>query len=238
MGGVLKKINLYLWGEARKSFLAAHDFYVEQMQSRILSQFSDLEFEADEVAQNTFERLGRTLSYGEGDQSECAEVAYEAGISRYEALSELRHQVLLGGLAGLFHQGDKTLRHHMARELSQWCDQGEIKNKIWKLPIDDIFDVFDSCGWPVKTLSFYSSIEALQLVVNVYKHGEGRSLDMLAMKYGEYLGIEKSHQRNLENFYYDFQSLSVSDEQFYAFSVSLREFWVAMPENIYLNISL
>ena len=78
-------------------------------------------------------------------------------------------------------------------------------------------------------------LDACRLVVNVYKHGEGNSLEDLKQKYPEYLhdpflasggGFSDVEHR-------DHTDLNVSDEQFQAFSDAIVAFWQAVPENIF-----
>jgi hypothetical protein len=46
---------------------------------------------------------------------------------------------------------------------------------------------FSQFGWDVQALPFYPKLDALQLIVNVYKHGNGRSLTKLRNDYSQYL---------------------------------------------------
>lgn len=235
----MRKAQLYLWDGARRHYLALNDFYVTEMRTRILSQFDDLEGQADRFMNETYERLGRAPGYGDVDMADITEAAHDEGIAHYQALSDLRKQVLLGGLAGMFHQWDKTVREYLEQELRHDFDGERIEKEIWKATFADLLDVFVQFGWPVKTLPCYATLDALQLVVNVYKHGKGRSLTQLAANYGEYVvdplreWMPKGIEMGL-----DHEWLTVTDAQFVAFADAIRAFWTEMPERLYLDLSI
>lgn len=232
----MRQAQLYLWDGARRHYLALHDFYVEQMRSRILSQFDDLEGQARRFTDETYERLGQAPGREDVDMADIAEVAYGEGIAHYQALSDLRKQVLLGGLAGMFHQWDKTVREHLERELRRDFDGHQIERVIWKATFADLLGTFVQFGWPVTSQPFYLVLDALQLVVNVYKHGKGRSLTQLADRYGEYV-LDSLHASMPKRIELDHERLTVTDAQFAGFAEAIRDFWKEMPEQLYLDRS-
>lgn len=234
---MMRRAQLYLWSEARAHHIALHEFYVEQMRSRILSQFDDLEGQADRYTEEAYERMGRAPGYGDVDMADIAEAAYDEGIAHYQALTDLRKQMLLGGLAGMFHQWDKTVREHLEHELRHDFDGDKIEKEIWKAPVADVMDVFEQFCWPVKALPCYPKIDEMQLVVNVYKHGKGRSLNQLAKLYGEYVR-DPIRQWMPEGMAIglDHEWLTVTDEQFGQFADAIRDFWRDMPERLYLDL--
>jgi hypothetical protein len=81
----------------------------------------------------------------------------------------------MGGLAGMFHQWDKTIREYLVRELNHDFDNEKIE-KLVGMHIRGCAQYFSQFGWDVQALPFYPKLDALQLIVNVYKHGNGRSL--------------------------------------------------------------
>jgi len=234
----MSQAQLYLWSGARAQFLALHTFYVEQMKSRILAQFDDLKAEADKHGQAAYERIGARFGYGDVDEADVSEAAYDEVIAHYQALTDLRKQVLFGGLAGMFHQWDKTLREHLERELVRYFDREKIEKEVWKVPTADLMDVFEEFGWAVKSLPLYAKIDALQLVVNVYKHGKGRSLIDLHSKYPEHVvdplaaHMPKGFELGL-----DHEWLTVTDEHFDQFASAIADFWSAMPERLFMELS-
>lgn len=234
---MMRRAQLYLWDGARNHHIALHQFYVEQMRSRVLSQFDDVEGQADRHTEEAYELMSQSLGYGEIDMADLAEAAYDKGSAHYQALTDLRKQVLLSGLAGMFHQWDKTVREHLERELRHDFNGDKIEKKIWEMPLADVMDVFEQFGWPVKALPCYAKIDALQLVVNVYKHGKGRSLIQLAERYGEYIcdPIQQLIPKGTA-FGINHEWLNVTDGQLKQFSDAIRDFWRDMPERLYLDL--
>ncbi|MFT9447659.1 MAG: hypothetical protein ABF574_00030 [Gluconobacter japonicus] len=207
------------------------------MRSRILSQFDNIEGQADRHTEEAYERMSQALGYGEIDMADLAEAAYDKGSAHYQTLTDLRKQMLLGGLAGMFHQWDKTVREHLERELRHDFDGDTIEKEIWKASVTDIMKVFEQFGWPVKTLPCYAKIDAMQLIVNVYKHGKGRSLNQLVERYGEYVcdPIRQWMPKDT-TFGLDHEWLIVTDGQLEQFADAIRDFWREMPERLYLDL--
>jgi hypothetical protein len=90
----------------REHILERHNFYVEQVQARILSQFPDIEGEAEEYANSEYGRLAAAPAREDIDLSDLAEYAHERAIEHYGLLSDLKKQTLLSSIAGMYHQWD------------------------------------------------------------------------------------------------------------------------------------
>ncbi|APR53179.1 hypothetical protein CA223_04420 [Sphingomonas koreensis] len=229
--------QLYMWEGARRIFLEQHRFYVEQVKTRLLSQFDDLEGQADRFAEETFERFGSAPGHGDVDMADLADAAYEEAASHYLALVELRKQVLLSGLAGMYHQWDKQLREFIERELHHYVDAEWTDKNVWKPSGDKVLDILEAFGWPVKSLPIYALLDALQLVVNVYKHGKGRSLNDLDRKYSHYVvDPVKAAGYGAWRTTLDHEWLTVTDEQFDEFANAVSQFWSQMPERLYYEV--
>jgi hypothetical protein len=229
--------QLYLWSGARAQFLETHRFYVEQMKERILSQFDDLKGQADRYSEEVYQRLGKAHGNRDGDPAELAEAAYDEGVAHYVALHELRKQVLLGGLAGMYHAWDKTVREYLEQELRHHLDMEKLEGSIWKATVGELLDVFEQFGWPVKSHPCWRGLDALGLVVNVYKHGKGRSLSELKERHPDYV-VDPLKEWTPEGMEFgpDPEWLTVTDEQFDGFADAIRDFWIAMPERLYYEL--
>lgn len=113
------ELQLYMWSGTRRSLLARHDFYVEQVKARVLSHFEgDLSEEAERYTDEEYERLGSMYGGEDSDMAAIAETAIERGQEFYGLLSDLKKQTMLGALAGLYHQWDKDLRDFVEQELA------------------------------------------------------------------------------------------------------------------------
>jgi hypothetical protein len=75
------------------------------------------------------------------------------------------------------------------------------------------------------------------LVVNVYKHGKGRSLSDLANLHPEYVKnpyAEGRHKFAFAENLLKYEWLTVSADQFDEFATALRSFWQEFPERLFL----
>ena len=81
----------------------------------------------------------------------------------------------------------------------------------------------------------FPALDACRLVVNVHKHGEGRSLDELRQRFPEYLDdpFRGAGGGFSDVKYRDHTHLKVSEIQLQAFADAIEAFWEAVPENFY-----
>jgi hypothetical protein len=234
----MRELQLYMYRGNRRVYLERHNFYVEQVRTRVLAQFRDIETEAQKHSETVYEQLAELPGRGDVDMSELADHALESGQERYELLSDLKNQMFLGAVAGMYHQWDKDLRDFIERELSH--DVRNAKDIAWNQRSSSTFDLLKEFGWDCKTESFYPLIEACRLVVNVYKHGHGASLRTLAGTYPEYLkdslAIGSEDRKFADDDDLDYQWLTISEGQFDRFGGAIRSFWTRFPERLFLTI--
>jgi hypothetical protein len=227
---------LFQMGEPfRQSLIDGHLFYVDQARKRLISQFDDLESEADKAAEEWLERSKHRFDPDRHDPSSFYEAANEVGIEFYGLLSDMRDQTRLSVVAGMFHEWDKQLRNWLVQEIRHWHQGGNTTLKVWSVDFGDIADLLECLGWKIRSTRYFPVLDACRLVVNVYKHGDGKSLVDLRQNYPEYLddpfqsaggvlsGVE----------YCDHTHLKVSNEQFQAFSDAIIAFWQGVPESVF-----
>jgi hypothetical protein len=228
-----------MWGPFRQSLIAGHLFYVEQARKRLLSQFEDIESEADKAADAWLERNSGRFDPDRDDDGSFYEAANDAGIEFYTLLSDMRDQTRLGVVAGMFHEWDKQLRDWLVREIQHWHHGDTAALKVWSADFVQIAELFESIGWATCSAEYFQKLDACRLVVNVYKHGKGKSLKDLKQRYPEYLddpfGGSGAAFSGVEH--RDHTHLKVSDEQFQAFSDAVVAFWQAVPENIFEKVN-
>lgn len=222
----------------RQSVIGKHLFYVEQAQKRLLSQFHNIESEADRAAEEWLEQSERLFDPDRDDPHHFYEAANDVQAEFYELLSDMREQTRLSVVAGMFHQWDKQLRDWLTSEVQHWCDDDKaIMKTIWLDDFGKIAESLESLGWNVRGPDHYRTLDACRLVVNVYKHGQGKSLDELKSKFPEYLDDpSKASGRFFSGKNYrEHTNLKVSDEQLQAFSEAIVAFWKDVPENVFDN---
>jgi hypothetical protein len=226
-----------MWGPFRQSLIAGHQFYVEQARKRLLSQFEDMETEADRAAEDWLQQSSSRFDPDRHDPGDFYEAANDAGIEFYTLLSEMRDQTRLSVVAGMFHEWEKQLRDWLVREIQGWHHGDAAATKLWSADFPQIAELLESLGWPISNAAYFQSLDACRLVVNVYKHGNGKSLEDLRAKHPEFLHDPFSGVGGgfLGVKYRDHTYLKVSDAQFQAFSDAIVSFWQEVPENIFAS---
>lgn len=226
-----------MWEPFRRSLIQGHLFYVEQARKRLLSQFEDIEADADRAAAEWLERSKQHFDPDRHDPGDFYEAANDVGIEFYGLLSGMQEQTRLSVVAGMFHEWDKQLRDWLAREIQRFHCGENATHKVWSADFRQIADLLKSLGWNILSADYFRALDACRLVVNVYKHGEGRSLSDLKQNYPEYLDDPFSGAggafSNME--YCDHTHLKVSDEQVQAFSDAIVAFWNEVPENVFAS---
>ena len=226
--------QIYMSSGVRQLFLARHDFYMEQVKLRVLRNFDQMEKDADRVADEIFDRLGSEYSE-DGDMAAAAENAHEHGLEFYMLLSNMKTQTSLGAMASLYHQWDKDFRDFMEHELSHAYDRDQVTKYVWQSDINKLFDTVEEFGWPIRQAQWFKLLNACRLIVNVYKHGKGRSFDELARDYPRYL---KGPLDDIAEASFlttpDHEDLSITGEEFDQIACAMRQFWIDFPERSFL----
>jgi hypothetical protein len=217
----------------RHSLISNHKFYVEQARKRLLSQFDNIETEADKAAEQWLERSSSRFDPDRDDPAGFYETAHEIGIEFYGLLSDMRDRTWLSVVAGMFHEWDKQLRSWLVREIEHWHHGENFPKKIWSADFVEISEFLDCLGWRFSSTGYSRKLDACRLVINVYKHGDGRSFDDLKERYPDYLDARFKDLgfTFASNDLRDHTHLKVSEEQFQTFSDAIIEFWKAVPEN-------
>ncbi len=124
----------------------------------------------------------------------------------------------------------------MESELSRAYERDQVTKYVWQSNIEKLFDILEKFGWSVRQAEWFPFVNACRLIVNVYKHGKGWSLDELAGNYPEFL--KEGHYdiiplgRELTT--PDHEDLAVTDEEFEKIGAAMRQFWVDFPERLFL----
>lgn len=222
-------------GSFRQALIAGHLFYVEQARKRLLAQFDDIEAEADKAADDWLEKSSNRFDPDRHDPGDFYEAANDAGIEFYGLLSDMRDQTRLSVVAGMFHQWDKQLRDWLVRQIGHWHRGDTATSKLWSATFEEIGEFLESIGWNLSSADYFRMLDACRLVVNVYKHGAGKSLDDLKQRHPEYLDdpFKGAGGRFSSVAHRDHRRLKVSEDQVQAFSDAIVAFWRAVPENIF-----
>jgi len=225
-----RKWNAYqLTDSERELRISEHRFYVEQAKSRLLSQFANIEAEAEQAEAEHWERSGQSFDPEWDDPGDLAEAARDHGVEFYQLLSDMHDRTRLSVVAGMYHHWDKTFRRFLVREF-RWprlVIGDHTRRALWKLDSAKLEKLLAAIGLDLSGLACYSRIEAMRLVVNVFKHGEGKSLDDLRERFPEFLR-ESAHRWNV----YDDTDMEVTDDHVEKFSTAIESFWRELPSSV------
>ena len=230
-----EELQILMWSSERDQLLARHDFYMEQVKVRLLRRFDNMEEEAEQINNEMHERLAALESEG-GDMAARAEIARHDGMEFFLLLSHMKTQTTLGALASLYHQWEKDFRGFMQRQRILVKEKGnEVKDYFWDCETEDLFDALEKFGWSIRKNQFYHSLNSCRLIVNVFKHGKGKSLDSLIEDYPQYLkgrfsdSAESSFVATPRH-----EDLAVTEEEFDQIGKGIRQFWTDFPRRLVL----
>ena len=230
-------VLFHMWEPFRKQIIASHNFYVEQAHKRLLSQFQNMEAEADKYGEEWLNSHSHNFDPDRHDPANFYEQAYDESIAFYQMLDDMLNRTRLSVVAGIFHEWDKQLRGWILTEINHWHHGDEIRKVIWKANFGDIIDFMEAFDWSIRSRSYYTSLDKCRLVVNAYKHGNGNALE----------SIKTQHQEFIETFgntdffylkYADHTHLKVDGAHITEFSDAIIEFWKDVPEYIHEKESL
>ncbi|MDE0335404.1 MAG: hypothetical protein OXI64_10635 [Defluviicoccus sp.] len=230
-----KKPQIFMWSRERDHLLARHDFYMEQVKARVLRSFDNMEEEAEQIDDELYERLAAFDSEG-GDMTARAEIARHDGMEFFLLLCHMKTQTTLGALASLYHQWEKDFRGFMQRQQILVRNNGnEEKDYFWHCETRELFDALESFGWSIRESKIYQSLESCRLIVNVYKHGKGPSLESLIEYFPQYLKgrLSGSAESSLLGSSRH-EDLAVTEEQFDQIGEGIRQFWRDFPSRLVL----
>lgn len=224
-----------MWEPYRQSLIAGHLFYVEQARKRLLSQFADIGGEADKAAESWLDANKHRFNPDFHDPGDFYESARDEGIVFYQLLCEMRDRTRLSVVAGMYHEWDKHLRKWLTDEIRHWHFGEAVPGKVWTVDFGKLADLMESLGWKVRAQAYFSKLDACRLVVNVYKHGKGNSLNELKENYPVYLPdpLGKISQEFSGLGYLDYTHLHVSEDQLQEFSNAIVAFWKDVPNDIF-----
>lgn len=229
-----KTMLIQVYEPERKYFIEKHDFFVNESNKRIISQFADIEGDTDKFVDDWLESSQQYFDPENDDSGSFYERANEKALEHYFLLSDMKKNAILAMTASIFHHWDKTFRAWMVKELRLTTNK-ESEEEIWRASLSQLSDFFKLHGWDMAAEPAMKKIMVLHDVVNAYKHGEGRSFKRLAKSHTEYLD-EYLNEMNSEEpgrFKARYENLCVSESQFAEFADAIRNFWYSIPAELY-----
>lgn len=220
----------------RDHLVANHEFYVSEAKSRLLAQFNDdaMKADADRHSKAWLAARAKYFDPDRHDPFDAYEQSWDEAISFYHGLVDLQKTTRLSIIAGMYHEWEKRLRDWLGREMGEHRLGKHTHEAIWKVNIGDIFEFIECWQWPLTSQPYFFDLYICNLVVNVYKHGAGRSFNDLKEKAPELVGAKE----DLPGFFLsalDYTCLEVSDADIDRFSHAIVSFWKDVPENVFFS---
>ena len=230
-------VAFQMWGSFRKQLVKAHVFYVEQAKKRLLTRFENIEEEAQAEMDTWLEETSHLFDPERHDPGDFYEQANDVGIEFYELLTEMRDRTRLSVIAGMYHEWDKQLRDWLWREISRWHRGDELRRQVWAVDFVSLMEFMVALGWDVKGTAYYAHLDACRLLVNVYKHGEGKSFEQLRDRYPRYIQHPFADNSDVDwaVSQADYTHLKVADQTVDEFSKAIIDFWNDVPENVFAS---
>ena len=211
------------------------EFFARQVKRRIWDSFNDFDEQAQAHSEKVYEELGSAISSEYTVMFDIAETAFDENIKFSELLYDLMKDMTLASVAAFYHQWEKDIKRFLERELRHYAEDPEV---VWTEQTNDILDWLEERGWPLRSLTWFPVLDACRLVVNVHKHGKGRSLGELKNRYPQYLSLIEGSQCDNEErdlTYLDHEDLHLTEEQFDQFVDAVKQFWIDFPDQISLE---
>ena len=128
----------------------------------------------------------------------------------------------------------EQFRQWTHNETRRWYRGEKVLSQIWSVDVGKLAELFASLGWDYENKSYYKKLNACRLVVNVFKHGDGSSLNKLKEDNSEYLF---NPLQNFDDVFSDVNNLDhtalkINDKHILEFSDAITEFWQDVPVQI------
>jgi len=221
-----------MWEPFRQKMIEEQRFYLDQGKKKLLSQFHDMEKEAEQEAERWLEERAPYFDPDRDDPNTAYENAYQEGVGYYLLLSEMRDQTRLSLVAGMYHMWDKQLRSWLMKEIRHWHDGDTVKKKVWSATFDEISELLAATGLVKADNTYVARLSAFRYVVNVYKHGDGPAFERIKADHTEFLHQSAYQDIDPELLWIDFTSLTVSETQLDELSQAITDFWNGIPYEV------
>lgn len=145
--------------------------FVENVETRLLPTFHDIEKEADKVQEQEWNRLCSSCTSTDIDPAGLAEKAHDAGLDYYLMVSGVRQALLNVSAATLYHLFEQQQLFFLRREILHPLEENNInliKTSVFK-------ERFLQHNIDIEKFSSWKIIKEMRLVANTVKHAEGKS---------------------------------------------------------------
>jgi len=232
------KSQLYVPEQTRRYFGSQISSFIKIYSQKLLPVFKDMEEEADKHETDFYNDYMNQPSNGDSvDPGSIAEEARDIGIEHYSFLKLGKYHLTATWHAMLYELWEQQIRLFLFREISKdkpindfkiFCDK--LKRIKKELESHNIDTQQQGLCW--------NKIDELNLLCNVIKHSDGKSLDRLRrknpalLKKGSVVDVEliKLYRTSLLE-----EVLNIDETTLQDYEDGLLSFWENIPERNYSN---
>ncbi|MCM3079597.1 hypothetical protein [Brevibacillus invocatus] len=228
--------NLYIDNRIRDNLVKPYELFKKTYMEKIVPVFSNIEEEAKEIAEKSWEELGRYFNPDYDDPADFAEHAQNEGLEYFEGMSLMEYNTRLMWVSTLYQFWEQQVRKFLFDEVGRWLrwtGNKPIKMKDFcKNGVVDIKSVFNHLNFNIENMTMWGEINKLRLLTNTIKHADGGAATSLRAICPQYFYSEYSTVDLLElyNTTLNERVLNVSDQDFIDFCDNLIKFWDELNE--------
>lgn len=205
--------------------IAEHEFYFEEVGTRLLNQFGDIEG----YAAKKLEEFDHSDEFGSVD------TAYTPGF--LSLLSKIRDDTFLAVTSSMYYKFDKQVREWIVHCVSDSAEGQkhckDLTGRIWRANLTKIIDLLKEIGLFDHVEVSRDELLTYSHVVNVYKHGQGHAFKRLKESNPEFLkeGYEEIDDHEDWELYYgdDIPLLKIDYKKVEGFYEVILGFWKGIP---------
>lgn len=159
----------------------------EFYEGRISPAFANLEAEANQKAQEFWDRkMEEPVGEEPDDAAAIAEQAQEEALDWYLETEQLHYDMNGVFCGAIFRLVERFLKRFVARELLPFRHEEQVPR--WGL--ERMRKEYAKAGFCLDAIPWFKKVDTLRLVNNVFKHGEGPSLEELLKREPQFFKIE------------------------------------------------
>ena len=160
------------WSDYFKQVFCKHiATFMDSIANRVLPTFTQIESEAEAVAEREWERLCGLPASEYSDMGDLAERAQEAGIDYYQSLEAVRQSLINITATAMYHMFEQQILFFHRKQLLQPTE----KDSNRSVSLEEFKSRLTSKGICIEKLSIWPKVNELRVVANVVKHAEGAS---------------------------------------------------------------
>jgi hypothetical protein len=236
--GVKVVFNIRFWERfIQNQLIRQVTMFVENIQTRLLPTFDDIENEANKVEEQEWNKLCSSYASPDIDPANLAEKAHDAGLDYYMMVSGVKQSLLNVTAITLYHLFEQQLLFFLRREILHPSEE----NNIDLIKISVFKERCLQHNINIEQFPSWQTINEMRLVTNTAKHAEGKSaVELRQIRPDLFINpILKKHElkltRNSNRLYMPLagEDLYLSVDDLKNYKEAIIRFWEEMISEMY-----